>query len=80
LWLLHEENKWNEVGEILDFSYFVSIDKEKAGGGTIKRHILGGRDVLDATNYYKEVDSKNFDLIIKNKDKAEKIIPTYCDL
>lgn len=77
LWLLHEKNNWGEIKDFLDFSFFVSVDKDKSRELTIKRHSLGGRSIEVSSLYYDTVDSKNFDLIMETKDEADKIIQPY---
>ena len=80
LWLLSDKNKWNEIGDLLDFTFFVSADKDKVREGTIKRHMRGGRTQEEASDYYDNVDATNFDLVIDTNSKANKIIPSYYEI
>lgn len=77
LWLLSEKNNWERVRDFLDFTFFVSADKDKSRELTIKRHSLGGRSLEDSSLYYEAVDVKNFDLVIGNREEADKIIQSY---
>lgn len=79
LWLLYDQSGWDKVGELLDFSIFVEAGKEKVKQGVIGRHIAGGRTSDDALGYYEANEAINFDLIMKTKSKADKIIPAYCE-
>ncbi|MFZ2832256.1 MAG: hypothetical protein WAZ40_03830 [Minisyncoccia bacterium] len=77
LWLLREEDGWNKVGAHLDFRIFIETNKEHIKEDLIKRHLRGGRNLADATTYYEENESKNYDLIVQTRNKADKIIPTF---
>lgn len=80
LWLLSDKNGWDKVGKILDFTIFVEAEKDKVKKGVLERHIRGGRTQEDAAEYYEANEAANFDLIMKTKNKADKIIPSYYDL
>jgi len=80
LWLLYDKNGWEKVGKLLDFSIFVEADKNRVRQGILDRHIRGGRTQEDAEKYYEANEVVNFDLIMKTKNKANKIIPSYYDL
>lgn len=77
LWILREEDGWSKVGEFLDYSIFIETNKEHIKEDLIKRHLRGGRTLADATAYYEENESKNYDLIVQTSTKADKIIPTF---
>ncbi len=80
LWLLYEENGWDEVRERLDYCYFIDSKKEDARDLTIKRHIQGGRSKEDATVYYDSVDATNYELVSETKEKADAIIPSFLSI
>lgn len=80
LWLLYEKKGWEKVGKLLDFSIFVEASKNRVREGVLSRHIRGGRTPEDAAEYYEANESVNFDLIMKTKNKASKIIPSYHDV
>lgn len=80
LWLLYDKNGWDKVGKLLDSSIFVEADKERVRSGVLDRHVRGGRTTQNAAEYYEENEAKNFDLIMKTKNKANRIIPSYYDL
>lgn len=77
LWLLYGQNGWEKVGKLLDFSIFVEADKGKVKHGVVGRHMAGGRTSEDAFEYYEANEAKNFDLIMRTKSRADKIIPAY---
>ncbi len=80
LWLLYDQERWNEIGKLLDFSIFVNADKEVVRKAVVQRHIKGGRTATEANNYYETVDSENFDLVMKTKNRANKIIASYHEI
>lgn len=80
LWLLYDKNDWEKVGKLLDYSIFVEADKEKVREGVLARHVRGGRTPEDASSYYEKNEAKNFDIIMKTKIRASKIIPSYYNL
>lgn len=80
LWLLYDKNGWDKVGKLLDFSIFIEADKDKVRQGVLNRHVRGGRTVEDAAEYYEANEAVNFDLIMKTKNKANKIIPSFYNL
>lgn len=80
LWLLYDKNGWEKIGKLLDFSIFVEADKNKVRQGVLDRHIRGGRTKEDSEKYYEANEAVNFDLIMKTKNKASKIIPSYYGL
>lgn len=77
LWLLYDKNGWDRVGKILDFSIFVNTDKDKVRQGVLARHVAGGRTPEKATEYYEANEAVNYSLIMKTKNKANKVIPLY---
>ncbi len=80
LWLLSDEMEWGQVRPHLDFCYFIDADESYVKELTIKRHILGGRSEEDARNYYEHVDSKNFNLVVATKHKADKLLPAFTNI
>lgn len=80
LWLLYDKGDWEKVGKILDFSIFVEANKDRVKQGVLERHVRGGRTPEDAEGYYEANEAVNFDLIMKTKNKADKIIPSYHDV
>jgi pantothenate kinase len=77
LWLLSEMGGWEQVGPLLDYSYFIESDKERTRQAVIKRHMTGGRTFEDASKYYEAVDGKNSDLTLLAKPRADEVIPPY---
>jgi putative kinase len=77
LWLLHESPQWEKVRSLIDHAIFMEARKDQARPAVIKRHVAGGRSADDAANYYDTVDADNFDLVMKTKDRADEIIPSY---
>jgi putative kinase len=77
LWLLYDKNGWEQIGNHLDFSIFISVDKDTVREAVIKRHTEGGRSREHASAYYNSVDSKNFDLVMTTKNRANEVIPSY---
>ncbi|OHA79464.1 MAG: hypothetical protein A2747_01010 [Candidatus Yonathbacteria bacterium RIFCSPHIGHO2_01_FULL_44_41] len=80
LWLLYDKNGWDKVGKLLDYSIFVEADNDAVRNNVLKRHVRRGRSIGNASEYYEENEGKNFDLVMKTKNKANKIIPSYYDL
>lgn len=80
LWLLYDKNGWDKIGKILDYSIFVEAEKDKVRQGVLERHVRGGRTPEDAAEYYEANEAKNFDLIMKTKNKANKVIPSYYEV
>lgn len=77
LWLLSDKDGWQDVGEYLDYSFFVDAKKDAVRGSVIQRHMNGGRSVDEASAYYDGVDSENFNLVVNTRSKASEIIPSY---
>jgi hypothetical protein len=77
LWLLYDQAGWEAVGPLLDFSFFIDSDKDRAKEPVIRRHLAGGRTLADAARYYELVDGRNSDLVLTTKHKADKVIPPY---
>jgi pantothenate kinase len=77
LWLLYDKAGWEAVGSLLDYAIFIEADKQRARGPVIKRHMAGGRTLQDASRHYELVDSRNSDLVLTTKHKANKVIPPY---
>lgn len=80
LWLLYDKNNWNEINPLLDYTIFITAEKERVRNATIKRHVTGGRTEEEASKYYDEIDSHNFDIVMETKEKANRIIPSYHEL
>lgn len=80
LWVLYDKAGWEDVGKLLDFSIFVEASNEKVRQGVLERHERGGRTLEDASAYYEANEAKNFDLIMKTKGAANKVIPSYYDI
>lgn len=80
LWVLYDKDGWGKIGELLDFSIFVETNKETVRHGVLERHVRGGKTTEDATEYYEANEGKNFDLIMKTKNKASKVIPSYYEV
>lgn len=80
LWVLYDKDGWEKIGELLDFSIFVETNKETVRHGVLERHVRGGRTTEEAAKYYEANEAKNFDLIMKTKNRADKIIQTYNNL
>jgi|ERR1017187_2099990 pantothenate kinase len=77
LWLLYDQGGWETIGSLLDFSFFIDSEKEKAKEPVIKRHMAGGRTFEDASRHYELVDGKNSDLVLTTKPRADRVIPPY---
>ena len=77
LWLLYDKAGWEAVGSLLDHAIFIDGDKAKAKEPVVNRHMTGGRTLQDASRYYELVDSRNSDLVLTTKHKANKVIPPY---
>jgi hypothetical protein len=77
LWLLYESAGWEAIGPLLDYSIFIDSDKERTKEPVLKRHMIGGRTLEDASRHYELVDGKNSDLVLTTKHRANKIIPAY---
>ena len=77
LWLLYESPEWEQVRSLIDHSIFIEASKDEVRPAVIKRHVEGGRSVGDASNYYGTVDANNFDLVMKTKERAHEIIPSF---
>lgn len=77
LWLLSDVGGWGTVVNNLDYSFFITANKDEVKELTIKRHIAGGRTLEDATMYYDSVDTVNFDGAVSTKERAGKIIPSF---
>lgn len=80
LWLLYDKNNWDSIFKKLDYSFFISANKDKVKELTIKRHISGGRSQVDALHYYETVDAKNYEEVLPTKEKANKVILSFSDL
>lgn len=77
LWLLYDIHDWGLIGPLIDFVFFIESDKERAKESVVRRHMAGGRTYEEAVKYYDTVDSKNFDLVIATKNRANKVILPY---
>lgn len=77
LWVLYDKGGWEEVGDFLDYSYFITVDEKRVRQGVLDRHVRGGRSPDDAAQYYEENEAKNFTLVEQTKNRANKIIPSY---
>ena len=77
LWLLYDKNGWEQIGNHLDFSIFINVDKDAVRESVIKRHTEGGRSRENASAYYDSVDSRNFDLVMTTRNRANEVIPSY---
>ncbi len=80
LWLLREEDSWANIGQKIDFCFFMEPDKDTAKDLTIKRHLAGGRTEEDALSYYDAVDAVNFDNVMATSINADKIIPIFAEV
>lgn len=80
LWLLYDKSGWDRVGKLLDYSIFLEADRERVRNGVIDRHVRGGRTAENAAEYYEANEEKNFDIIMRTKKKANRIIPSYYDV
>ena len=77
MWRLYDKNGWEQIGNHLDFSIFIDVDKDAVREAVIKRHTEGGRSREDASAYYDSVDSRNFDLVMTTRNRANEVIPSY---
>lgn len=77
LWLLHDMGDWDTIANNLDYSFFITANKDEVKELTVKRHVAGGRTLEDATVYYDSVDAVNFDKVMSTKERANKIIPSF---
>jgi len=77
LWLLYDKAGWEAVGPLLDYAIFVDADVERVKGPVLKRHITGGRSAEDAARHYEQVDSRNSELVLTTRHRANRIIPPY---
>jgi putative kinase len=77
LWLLHESPQWRQIRSLIDHSIFIEASKGAVRQAVIKRHVEGGRSVDNASRYYDTVDTNNFDLVMKTKERADEIIQSY---
>jgi putative kinase len=77
LWLLYDANGWEQIGNHLDFSIFINAEKDAVRASVIKRHTEGGRSPENAAAYYDSVDSKNFDLVLTTRNRANEVIDSY---
>ncbi len=77
LWLLFNKNGWQYVRENLDYSFFLDAQKDVVRDSVIQRHMNGGRTANEASAYYDEVDTENFNLVMSTQREAQKIIPSY---
>ena len=77
LWLLYDKNGWDKIGKILNFSIFIETKKYEFKQGVLERHIRGGKIPENAVEYYEANEAMNFELIVKTKGRANKVIPFY---
>lgn len=77
LWLLSDLGDWGRIRLLLDFCYFIDADKERTRQSVIKRHLTGGRTLESAMKHFEDVDGRNSDLVLKTRQKANKVIPPY---
>ncbi len=74
LWLLHEGEVWEKIRNAIDFTFFFDADKNVCKHNTTKRHERGGRNSDDASRQWEDNDSKNYDMVITEKARADKIL------
>jgi pantothenate kinase len=77
LWLLYDKAGWEAIGPLLNYSIFIEADPAKAKEPVLKRHMVGGRTFQEAARHYELVDTRNSDLVLATKHKANKVIPAY---
>ena len=77
LWLLHEGEVWEKIKGLFDFTLFFNADKDTCRKNVIKRHERGGRSHADAVLRWEQNDSPNYDAVMKEKDRADRVLDTW---
>jgi pantothenate kinase len=80
LWLLYGQFGWEAVRNMLNFTVFVTADKDRVRDAVLKRHINGGKTKEQAEKHYKNVDGVNFDIVMATRFEADQVIPPYYEL
>lgn len=80
LWLLSDLGEWKQIRPLLNSCYFIESDQERTRQAVIKRHMTGGRTLESASKHYEEVDGRNSELVLRDRGKADKIVPPYYTL
>ena len=74
-YLLHDDPPWRAIADLLEFSVFINIPRERARTRLLKRHAEHGlftkeRNIVHVDN----VDLANYDLAARSKNRADLII------
>jgi len=79
-WLLYPEEGWGELVKLYDYSYFITAAEEEVANQVINRHIMGGREVTEAKNFYEQSDTKNINLVLEKSLPANENLRFWKDI
>ena len=73
-YLLHNENNWGGVKELLDESWFIEVDDQIRIGRLVNRHHKFGKSKADAHSWATGSDENNARIVAQTRELADVII------
>ena len=73
-YLLHDEDGWEVLNDLLDESWMVDVDDDKRISRLISRHIAYGKDPEAAKAWAKGTDEVNAKLIERGRTRADFVV------
>jgi pantothenate kinase len=70
-WLLLDEDGWQELKQLCDYSIFIHAKEEMLETRLIQRKIRGGLSEKEAQEFYIHSDAKNVNRVLNNKLKSD---------
>lgn len=70
-WLLLEDDPWNRLKDLCDFSIFIKAEEGMLKDRLIKRKMKGGSTKEDAEAFYERSDSRNVKKVLQHSFSAD---------